>query len=106
VGKHRWVGIGMGELDTQVDHSPTAGRLGDQAGVVAGIRHRGHGLDEGVQERAAAHIGQLAGVVQFPEQGHGVGGLALVGQAEHGPPDGPVSGPVEVGFLDQDGDLT
>ena len=84
---------------------PAAGRVGDQAGVVAGIGHRGDGLNEGVQEGAAAHIGQLAAVIQLPQHRHGVGGLAAVGQPEHRAPDGPVGRPVEVGFLKEGGDL-
>ena len=48
---------------------------------------------------------QLAAVIQLPEHGHGVGGLASVGQPQHGSPDGPVGGPVEVGFLQEGGDL-
>ena len=105
VGQHGRVGVGVGQADAEVDHPPAAGRLGDQLGVVAGVGHGGHGLDEGVQERAAAHIGQLAAVVQLPQHGDRVGGLAPVGQAQHGPPDGPVGGPVEVGLLEDGGDL-
>ena len=72
---------------------------------MAGVGHGGHGLDEGVEERAAADIGQLAAVVQLPQHGDRVGGLVAVGQAEHGPPDGPMGGPVEVGLLEEGGDL-
>jgi hypothetical protein len=88
------------EPDAEVDHPPPPGRVGDQAGVVGGVGHGGHGLDEGVQERPAAHVSQLAAVIQLPEHGHRVGGLAAVGQPQHRPPDGPVGGPVEVGFLE------
>jgi hypothetical protein len=105
VGQHGRVGVGVRELDAKVDHPPAPGRLSDQAGVVGGVGHGGHGLDQGVEERAAAHIGQLAAVIQLPEHGHRVGGLAPVGQSQQGPPDGSVGGPVEVGFLDQGGDL-
>jgi hypothetical protein len=97
MGQHGRVGVRMSQLGTQVDHPTPAGALGDQAGVVAGVGHRGHGLDQGVQERAAADIGQLPAIVQLPEHGDGVGGLAAVGEAQHGSPDGPVGGPVEVG---------
>ena len=61
MGEHGRVGVGVGQSDAQVDHPPAPGRLGDQLGVVGGVGHGGHGLDEGVQERAAADIGQLAG---------------------------------------------
>ena len=105
MGQHGRVGVGVGQSDAQVDHPPPPGRLGDQAGVVAGVGHGGHGLDEGVEERAAAHIGQLAAVVQLPQHGYRVGGLAPVGQAQQGPPDGPVGWPVEVGLLEEGGDL-
>ena len=105
VGQHGRVGVGVGQSDAQVDHPAAPGRVGDQAGVVARVGHRGDGLDQGVQERAAAHVGQFAAVVQLPQQGDGVGGLAPVGQAQHGPPDGPVGGPVEVGLLEEGGDL-
>ena len=105
VGEHGRVGVGVGQADAEVDHPPAAGRLGDQLGVVAGVGHGGHGLDQGVQERAAADIGQLAGVVQLPQHGDRVGGLAAVGQAEDGSPDGPMGGPVEVGLLEDGGDL-
>ena len=105
VGQHGRVGVGVGQLDAQVDHPSAPGVLGDQAGVVAGVGHGGHGLDQGVQERAATHVGQLAAVVQLPEHGHRVGRLSAVGQAEHGPPDGPMGGPVEVGLLEEGGDL-
>jgi hypothetical protein len=81
VGQDGRVGVGVGQLDAQVNHPPAAGRVGDQVGVVAGVGHGGHGLDQGVQERAAAHIGQLAGVVKLPQHGHRVGGLPPVGQA-------------------------
>jgi hypothetical protein len=57
VSQYGRVGVGVGELDAEVDHPPAAGGVGDQAGVVAGVGHGGHGLDQGVQERAAAHIG-------------------------------------------------
>jgi hypothetical protein len=79
VGQHGGVGVGVGQADAQVDHPPAPGRVGDQAGVVAGIGHRRHGLDESVQEWAAAHIRQLTGIVQLPKHGHRIGGLATVG---------------------------
>ena len=106
MGEHTWVGVGVGQADAEVDDPPAAGGLGDEAGVVAGVGHGGHGLNEGVEERAAAHIGQLPAVVQLPQHGHRVGGLIPVGQAEHGPPDGPMGGPVEVGLLEDGGDLS
>jgi hypothetical protein len=99
------VGVGVGQADAEVDHPPPAGGLGNEVGVVAGVGHGGHGGNEGVEERAAAHIGQLPAVIQFPQHGDRVGGLAAVGQVEHGPPDGPMGGPVEVGLLDEGGDL-
>jgi hypothetical protein len=105
VGQHGRVGVGVRQLNAQVDHPPTAGGLSDQAGVVPGIGHRGHGLYEGMQERAAAHVSQLAAVVQLPEHSHRVGGFTPVSQPQYGPPDRPVRGPVEVGLLNQDGDL-
>jgi hypothetical protein len=67
VGQHGWVGVGVGEADAQVDHPPAAGGLGNQSGVPAGVGDRWHGLDQGVQEGAPAHIGQFAGVVELPE---------------------------------------
>jgi hypothetical protein len=105
LGQHGGVGVGVGQADAKVDHPPPAGRLGDQAGVVAGVGHGGHGLNEGVQERATAHISQLAAVVQLPQHGHRVGGLAPVGQPKDGSPDGPMRWPIEVDLLDQGGDL-
>jgi hypothetical protein len=105
VGQHGRVGVGVGQADAQVDHPAAAGGLGDQAGVVTSMSDGGDGLDQGVQERAAADLGQLAGVVQLAQDGHGVGGLAAVGQGKDRPPDCPVGGPVEVGLLDQGGDL-
>jgi len=105
MGQHGWVGVGVGQADAQVDHPPPAGRIGDQAGVVAGMGHRRHRLDQRVQERAAADVGQLAAVVELPQHGHRVGRLAAVGQAQHRPPDGAVGGPVEVDLLKKGGDL-
>jgi hypothetical protein len=58
-----------------------------------------------VQERAAADVGQLPAIVQFPQHRHRVCGLTPIGQAQDGSPDGSVGGPVEVGFLDQRGNL-
>jgi hypothetical protein len=72
---------------------------------VGGAGHRGHSLDERVQERAATHIGQLAGVIQLPEHRHRVSGLPPVGQPQRGPPDRPMRWPVEVGLLQHGGDL-
>jgi hypothetical protein len=95
----------VGQADAQVDHPPPSGRLGDQLGVVAGVGHGGDSLDQGVEERAPAHIRQLAGVLQLPEHSHRIGRFAPVGQAQHRPPDGPVRWPVEVGFLEHGGDL-
>jgi hypothetical protein len=105
MGQHGRVGVGVGQADAEVDDPPTAGRLGDELSVVTSVGHGGHGRNEGVEERAAAHIGQLPAVIQLPEHGDGVGGLVPVGQVEHGPPDGPVGRPVEVGLLEQGGDL-
>ena len=99
------VGVGVGQTDAQVDHPPPAGGVGDQLGVVAGVGNCGDGLDQGVEEGAAAHVRQLAAVVELPEHGDRVGGLAPVGQAQDGPPDGAMGGPVEVGLLEQGGDL-
>jgi hypothetical protein len=104
MGEHGGVGVRVGKTDAQVDHPSASRRLGDQLGVVAGIRHRGHGRNQGVQEGSTADIGQLAGVVQLPQHSHRVGRLAPVGQPQHGPPDDPMGGPVEVGLL-EDGDL-
>jgi hypothetical protein len=73
--------------------------------VVAGVGDGGDGLDQGVQEGAAADVGQLAGVVQLPQHRHRVGGLAAVGQPQDGPPDGSMGRPVEVGLLEDGGDL-
>jgi hypothetical protein len=47
----------VGQANAKVDHPPAARVLGDQMRIVAGIGHRRDGLDEGVQERAAAHVG-------------------------------------------------
>jgi hypothetical protein len=105
VGQHGRVGVGVGQLDAEVNDPPAAGRLGYQLGVVAGVGHGGYSLHEGVEERTSAHVGQLAGVVQLPEQGDRVGGLAAVGQAQHGPPDGSVGWPVEVGLLEDGSDV-
>jgi hypothetical protein len=105
VGQHGGIGVGVGQADAQVDHPPPAGRLGHQAGVVGGVGHGRDGLDEGVQERRTTYISQLAGVVQLPQHGDRVGGLAPVGHPEDGPPDGAMGGPVEVDLLDQTGDL-
>jgi hypothetical protein len=52
-----------------------------------------------MEEGAAAHIRKLATVVQLPQHGDGVGGLAAVGQAEDGSPNGPMGWPVEVDLL-------
>ena len=95
----------MGQLDAKVDDPAAPSALGNLAGVVAGVGHGGHGLDQGVEERATAHIGQLAAVIQLPQHGDGVGGLVPVGQVEHRPPDRPMGGPVEVGLLEDGGDL-
>jgi|GEM_PF-5036177 hypothetical protein len=105
MGQYGRVGVRMSEADAEVDDPAAAGCLSDQLGVVAGVGHGGHGLNEGVEERAAAHIGQLAAVVELPEHGHRVGRLVPVGQPEHGSPDGSVGGPVEVGLLEHGGDL-
>jgi hypothetical protein len=105
VGQLGRVGVGVGQLDTQVDHSPAAGGVGDQAGVVAGIGHHGDCLNEGVEEGPAAHVPQFPAVGQLSQHGDGVGGLIAVGQPQHGSPDGPVGRPVEVSLLDQDCDL-
>jgi hypothetical protein len=105
MSQHTRIGVGVGQADAQVDHPPAPGRVGDQAGVVAGIGHRWHGLDQGMQERPAAHVGQLAAVAQLPQHRHRVGGLAPVGQPQHGPPDGPMGGSVEVDLLEHGGDL-
>jgi hypothetical protein len=75
----------MRQADAQVDHPATAGGLGDQPGVVAGMRDGRDRLDQGVQEGAAADLGELAGVVQLAQDGDGVGGLAPVGQAQDRP---------------------
>jgi hypothetical protein len=99
------VGVGVGQADTEVDHPSSPGGLGNQVGVVAGIGHGGHRLNEGVEEGAAAHIGQLAAVVQLPQHRHRVGGLAAIGQPQQGPPYRPVRRAVEVGLLEQAGDL-
>jgi hypothetical protein len=80
VGQHGRVGVGVGQADAEVDHSPPPGSVGDQLGIMAGIGHRGHGLDQGMQKRAAAHVGQLAAVVELPQHGHRVGGLTALGQ--------------------------
>jgi len=106
VGQCGRVGVGVGQADAEVDDPAAPSALGNLAGVVAGVGHSGHGRNEGVEERAAADIGQLPAVVQLPEHGDGVGGLVPVGQVEHGPPDGPMGGPVEVGLLQEGGDLS
>jgi hypothetical protein len=105
VGQHAGVSVGVGQAQPEVDHAAAAGGLGDQAGVVGGVGDGGHGLDEGVEEGAAADVGQLAGVLELAQHGDGVGGLAAVGQAEDRPPGGAVGGPVEVGLLEEGGDL-
>jgi hypothetical protein len=105
MGEHGWVGVRVGKTDAQVDHPSAPRRLGDQLGVVGGVGHGGHGRNQGVQEGSTAHIGQLAGVVELTQHGHRIGRLALVGQAQEGPPDGPMGWPVEVGLLEHAGDL-
>ena len=66
MGEHGGVGVGVGQADAEVDHPPAPGGVGDQVGVVAGVGHGRHGLDEGVEEGAAAHIGQLPAVRPAP----------------------------------------
>jgi hypothetical protein len=105
VGQHGWVGVGVGQAYAEVDDPPPAGRLNYQLGVVAGIGHRRHGLNQGVQERAAPDVGQLAGLLQLSQHSYGVGRLAAVGQAQDRPPDGPMGWPIQVGLLEQRGDL-
>jgi hypothetical protein len=61
------VGSRVGQADAEVDDPPATGGVGDQAGVMGGVGHGGHGLNEGVQERTPAYIGQLAGVVELPQ---------------------------------------
>jgi hypothetical protein len=39
-------------------------------------------LDQGVQEGAAADLGQLAGVIELPQHGYRVGGLAAAWQGK------------------------
>jgi hypothetical protein len=99
------VGIGISELDAQVDHPSAAGHLGDQLGVSAGVGHGRHSLDQAVQEWSTTHIGELPAVIQLPQHRHGIGRLAAVGQPQDGPPNGPMGRPVEVGLLEHGGDV-
>jgi hypothetical protein len=57
MGEHGRVGVRVGKTDAQVDYPSAPRRLGDQLGVVGGIRYGGHGRNQGMQERSTAHIG-------------------------------------------------
>ena len=91
--------LGVPHLDdpgARLDKPAQHRALGDDLGVVAGVRRGGDGGDELVEVRLAADAGQLAALGQLVGDGDGVGRLAAPVQLEDRVIDELVRGPVEV----------
>jgi hypothetical protein len=79
------------------DETTQHGLLGDDVGVVAGVRRGGNEARECVQVFRAARAAQLADLGELVGDGDDVGGLAVRIEGEHGVEDDLVLGDVEVG---------
>ena len=89
----------VAELDDPgagLDEASERGLLGDDLGVVGGVRGGGHGRDERVQVRGAAEADQVAPALQFGGHGDRVGGLTAAVEVEDALVDGLVRRTVEV----------
>ena len=89
------------------DQAAQHGLLGHDLGVIAGVRGRGHGLNQRDEVLGAADPHQLSGSGQFGRDGDGIGGLAARVQIEDRVVDELMRRAVEIGrahYLDDVGD--
>ena len=93
------LGAVVAELDdpgSGLDEAPQGGLLGDDLGVVRGVRGGGDGRDQRVQVGGAAEADQVAPALQLRGDRDRVGGLAAAVEVEDALVDGLVRGAVEV----------
>ena len=93
------LGAVVAELDdpgSGLDEAPQRGLLGDDLGVVRGVRGGGDGRDQRVQVGGAAEADQVAPALQLRGDRDRVGGLAAAVEVEDALVDGLVRGAVEV----------
>ena len=87
----------LGDPHAGLDQAAADRLLGDDLGVVAGIRSRRHRLDQGVQIRGAADPVEHPAAVQLGGDAHRVSRLALAVELGGDLEDRRVSRPVEIG---------
>jgi hypothetical protein len=84
-----------------LDDAAPGGEVADDFGVGLGGGGCESGVGEGVEVGAAADAGEVAAFGQFPAEGDGVDGVAIIDEGAGGLVDGGVGGPVEVAGHDE-----